>query len=119
MKKITPISIDGVQTLNERTYSFGMFGQRETKATGGVGNRHPFKKGVSWIATEEDGENEPPVHVITVTLSTIGKKIGSTHLASEITFVVRRKTYKECFSAMLQMLYERNVAIILPKREDK
>jgi hypothetical protein len=107
MKKVTPISINGICTGSERTIPFGMFGRIEAKAThGGVGQR-----AVSWIANEETDENGNTTHSITVTLFTFRGKGRGKILSDEVTLVARRNTYDKCNSAMLQMLYERNIAI--------
>jgi len=116
MKKITPISIDGVQTCTERTIPFGMFGQRAAKATNGVGGL----RAVSWIATEDNDENGKRTHKIVVTLANVGNPgKGCGILSSEVIFIVKRNTYTKCHSAMLQLLFERNVAVILPKKGDE
>jgi hypothetical protein len=107
MKKTTPISIDGICTGNERTIPFGMFGSTEAKIVHGSGGR----RAVSWIADEEIDKNGKKLHSIRVSLFTMQNNGGK----DEITFVAKRRTYQKCHSAMLQILYERNVAIIFTK----
>lgn len=115
MKKVTPISIDGICTGSERTIPLGMFGRIEAKTTHGSGGR----RAVSWVANEETDQEGNTLHTITVSLFTLHKNKGSDKILSdEVIFVAKRSTYDKCKSAMLQMLYERNVAIILPKKED-